>query len=71
MNNIFPYQKIGSFFLAFLAKQMQHVFYAHLSSCLYLIYTGEECKTLQSILKQCVFGLLIIVLIVLKTLCCL
>jgi len=40
------------------------IFYAHVHACS-LSYTEEELNTLQSIPKQCVFGLLIIVLIVL------
>jgi len=44
---------------------MQHIsFYAHVHDC-GPSYTDEDWKTLQSIPKQYVFGLLIIVLIVL------
>jgi len=46
-------------------KEMQQIiFYAHVHACS-LSYTDEEWKTLQSIPKQCAFGLLIIVMIVL------
>jgi len=46
-------------------KEMQHIiFYTHAHACS-LSNTDEEWKTLQSIPKQYVFGLLIIVLIVL------
>jgi len=48
-----------------LAKEMQHIiFYAHVHACS-PSYTDEEYKTLQSIPKQCVFGLLIKILIML------
>jgi len=44
---------------------MQHIiYYAHVHACS-PSYTDEEGKTLQSIPKQYVFGLLIVVLIVL------
>jgi len=52
-------------FFNLLAKEIQHIiFYAHVHACS-PSYTDEEWKTLQSIPKRHVFGLLIIVMIVL------
>jgi len=49
--------------LFFQHKEMQHIiFYAHVHACS-PSYTDEKWKTLQSISKQCVFGLLIIVMV--------